>query len=116
MAPQRGFHHTTALKPRLTREKLVRMLVVLIGPPAEAVATLPRLGMGKDLHLQIHVQMKNLVVTEGVLPPGTPQPQIATEPAAQVAVDLNRWTSSHSAGNGQRNTVLRGKERHGPRR
>ena len=116
MAPQRGFHLATALKPGLASEKFVGMLVFLIRPPAEAVAALTHLGVRKRLHLQVHVQMENLIVTEGVLPPGTPQPQIAAEPAAQVAIHLNRRLGSLSAGNGQRNTVLRGKKRHGPRR
>ena len=115
MAPQRGFHLATALKPGLASEEFVGMLVFLIRPPAEAVAALTHLGVRKRLHLQVHVQMENLIVTEGVLPPGTPQAQIAAEPAAQVAIHLNRRLGSLSAGNGQRNTVLRGKKRHGPR-
>ena len=115
MAPQRGFHHATAFKPGLAGKEFVGMLVLLVRPPAEAVAALTHLGVCERLHFQVHVQVENLVVTEGVLPPGTPQPQIAAEPAAQVAIHLNRRLGSHSAGNGQRNTVLRRKKRHGPR-
>ena len=93
MAPERGLHDAVALVPGFAREKLVRMLIGAVGPPGEAITALPCGRFGKGLHLQVHVHMQHLIVTEGVLPVGPPDAEVARKPTAQIAVHLDRWGS-----------------------
>ena len=89
MPPERGFHHPTALVPGFACKEFVGVLVVFIGPPAEAIPAFASCRFGKGLHFQVHVHMQHLLITEGVLPAGAPDPEVATKPPAQVAVHLD---------------------------
>ena len=116
VAPEGGFHHTVSLVPGLTGKELVSMLIVLVGPPTEAVAAFARRWLREGLHLEMHVDMQNAVVTEGVLTTRTPYTEIAREPAAKVAVHLDGRRTETGCMPRERDTVLRRKKRHRPRR
>merc|ERR1711965_12062 len=88
MSPKSCFHHPLALVPRFPLKERFRHFT--LRPPTKAVAAFASLRLSKGFHLQVHVQMKNLVVAKGVLTPRAPQTKIASKPATQARVHLNR--------------------------
>ena len=89
MAAERGIHAALSHIAGLDLEEVV----FLLRPPGEAVAGLHVDLIFERLDAQQHVDPQDLVVREEVLPARAPEPQVAVEPAADAAVQLNATTA-----------------------